>query len=50
MLNSDREMSKADGKVIKCEEKELKVDRCIKGRYKEVLNDNGKAVNAMRRR
>ena len=46
-------MSKADEKVLKGEEKELKVDRydrCIKGRYKEVSNDKGKVVNAMRRR
>ena len=43
-------MSKADGKVLKGEEKELNVDGdALKG-DKDVLNDNGKAVNAMRRR
>ena len=36
-------MSKADGKALKSEEKELEGDR-------EALNYNGKAVNAMRRR
>ena len=42
-------MLKADGKVLKSEEKELKVDGdALKGERK-ALNDNGKAVNAKRR-
>ena len=36
-------MAKADGKALKGKVNEVKVDS-------EALNDNGKAVNAMRRR
>ena len=43
-------MSKADGKALKGEEKELKFDGdALKG-DKKVLSDNGKLVNEMRRR
>ena len=43
-------MSKADGKVLKGEEKELNVDGVALKGDREALIDNGKAVNAMRRR
>ena len=43
-------MSKADREALKGEEKELKVaGDALKG-DRETLNDNGKAVNPMRRR
>ena len=41
-------MAKADEKALKGEEKEVKVDGdALKG-DRGVLNDNGKAVNAMK--